>query len=65
VTEDSEKPTNEITAAAADAKRCAVAAAGTAEPGKHRFWPLATIGLGVGSAAVAGALLYANRDRRR
>jgi hypothetical protein len=54
---------NEIVAAARDAK----ARRGTAhEGGKDKGnWSLKAIGLGVGigSAAVAAALLYANRDR--
>jgi hypothetical protein len=65
VTDDTPTPVNEITAAAQDAKRCAAAAAGTHEPGKRRFWPLATIGLGIGSAALAAATLYSTRERSR
>lgn len=65
MTDDTDQPVNEITAAAQDARRCADGAAGTAEPGKRRYWPLATIGFGIGSAALAAAMLYANRDRRR
>ncbi|TPG21035.1 hypothetical protein EAH79_07215 [Sphingomonas koreensis] len=64
MTKDDETPVNEITAAAHDARRCREGAAGTGEPGKHRQWPLTTIGIGIGSAALAAALLYANRDRR-
>ena len=65
--QDSADPTNEIAAAARDAKRCAEGAAATGkhEPGHQRFWPLATIGLGIGSAALAAATLYADRSRRR
>jgi hypothetical protein len=53
-----ETPTNEIVAAAQDAK------ARKAGEDKRNRWPLKAIGLGVGigSAAVAAALLYANRD---
>ena len=64
LTQDDDAPVNEITAAAHDARRCREGAAGTIEPGKARKWPLATIGIGIGSAALAAALLYANRDRR-
>lgn len=64
MTQDDDAPVNEITAAAHDARRCREGAAGTIEPGKNRKWPLATIGIGIGSAALAAALLYANRDRR-
>ena len=60
-------PLNEITAAAHDAKRCREGAADTAEPGKatSNRWPLASIGFGIGSAALGAAILCANRDRRR
>ncbi|WP_326525121.1 hypothetical protein [Sphingomonas sp.] len=51
---------NEIVAAAKDAK----ARKARPEPKKGQ-WPLKAIGLGVGigSAAVAAALLYANREK--
>lgn len=67
LSDDNDAPLNEITAAAHDAKRCREGAAGTAEPGKAtgKRWPLATIGFGIGSAALAAAMLYANRERRR
>lgn len=67
LSDEDNAPLNEITAAAHDAKRCREGAAGTAEPGKAKGkrWPLATIGLGIGSAALAAAMLYANRERRR
>lgn len=60
-------PLNEITAAAHEAKRCRDGAADTAEPGKAKGnrWPLATIGFGIGSAALGAAMLYANRGKRR
>lgn len=64
MTQNDQAPANEITAAAHDARRCREAAAATTEPGKRRHWPLATIGIGIGSAALAAALLYAGRDRR-
>ena len=62
---DADAPVNEITAAAQDHKRCAQAAAGTIEPGARRFWPLAAMSLGIGSAALAAAMLYADRSRNR
>lgn len=67
MSDTTETPLNEITAAACEAKRCREGAADTAEPGKAQQsrWPLATIGLGIGSAALGAALLYANRERRR
>lgn len=65
MSEHDDKPLNEITAAAHEARRCREGAAGTNEPGKLPRWPLATIGIGIGSAALAAALLYANRDKRR
>ncbi|MGN6268653.1 MAG: hypothetical protein ACTHM0_02030 [Sphingomonas sp.] len=60
-------PLNEITAAAHDARRCREGAADTAEPGKAKSnrWPLATIGFGIGSAALGAAMLYATRGKRR
>jgi hypothetical protein len=64
-TPDTTEPQNEILAAAAEVKAKAEAAAAAGiERGKH--WPLAKIGLGVsiGSAAVAAAVLFANRDRQ-
>lgn len=63
MTENNDATMNEITAAALDARRSREGANGTAEPGKKRLWPLATIGVGVGSAALAAVLLYTRRDR--
>ncbi|MES2339754.1 MAG: hypothetical protein V4537_16800 [Pseudomonadota bacterium] len=49
---------NEIVAAAEHAK------AAKARAGKDKAnWPLIGLGVGIGSAAVAAALLYANRDK--
>lgn len=64
-TEESGEP-NEILAAAAEAKAHAAAAA-EAIADKTKNWPLAKIGLGVsiGSAAIAAAVLYANRDKAK
>ncbi|MFD1786620.1 hypothetical protein ACFSC3_03445 [Sphingomonas floccifaciens] len=58
-----ENPTNEIVAAAQDAKARTNKARRKDDKG---HWPLKAIGLGVGigSAAVAAAMLYSNRDRR-
>lgn len=55
----SDEEPNEIVAAAKDAK------ARTSRAKKRDGWPIKAIGLGVGigSAAVAAALLYANRDK--
>jgi len=60
---DTDAP-NEILAAAKDAKAHAEAAARNVAD-KARNWPLAKIGLGVsiGSAAIAGAVLFANRNK--
>ena len=57
-----EKP-NEIVAAAQAAKDRIERAAAKNNAGE---WPLKAIGLGVGigSAAVAAAMLYANRDKK-
>lgn len=53
--------TNEILAAARDAK-ARRERADSADTKKHD-WPIAAIGIGIGSAAVAAAMLYANRNR--
>jgi hypothetical protein len=55
---------NEIMAAVAEAKAHAQGAA-EAVVDRTKSWPLARIGLGVsiGSAAVAAAVLYANRNK--
>ena len=60
--EDRKDGENEILRAARDAKAREDAA--KAAQGKKR-WPIAKIGLGVGigSAAVAAAVLFANRDK--
>ncbi|MBN2971121.1 hypothetical protein JW805_03705 [Roseomonas aeriglobus] len=60
-----EDTTNEIVAAAKDAKARTEKAIAKVKP-KDGHWPLKAIGLGVGigSAAVAAAMLYANRDKR-
>jgi negative regulator of sigma E activity len=57
------EPENEIVAAAAAAKARAEAAARTVAE-KTKRWPLAKIGLAasIGSAAIAAAVLYSNRD---
>ena len=50
---------NEIVAAARDAKKAAKPAE------KQNSWPLAVgVGLGIGSAALAAALLYARRGKK-
>ena len=61
---DSGEQHNEIMAAAKDAK-ARVERLGERTAAKAREWPIGAIGLGVGigSAAVAAAVLYANRDR--
>ncbi|GGB25455.1 hypothetical protein GCM10011380_13800 [Sphingomonas metalli] len=64
MTDRTDDAPNEILAAAKEAKSKAEAAAHTAAE-QARRWPLGKIGLGVGigSAAVAAAVLYANRKR--
>lgn len=57
-----DEPENEILAAAKAAKARKEAADATPEPSKIRTWELAAIGAGIGSAAVAAALIYANRS---
>ena len=56
---------NEIVAETLAAKVQRAAAAAAGDPAKAKGWPLATIGLGIGSAAVVAALLYANRNRKK
>ncbi|TXC72501.1 hypothetical protein FSB78_17260 [Sphingomonas ginsenosidivorax] len=66
MTEPTDDTPNEILAAAKEAKDHAEAAAKAAVD-KAKSWPLGAIGLGVGigSAAIAGAVLYANRPRSK
>ena len=61
---DKQDAPNEIVAAAKEAKAQGEAAANTVSA-KARTWPLATIGLaaGIGSAAIAGAVLFASRRK--
>lgn len=54
---------NEIEAAARDHKRVRDAAEARAE--QHGNWPLVALGVGVGSAAIAAALMYASRPRAK
>ena len=62
-TEDPEA--NEIIAETLAAKQQRDAAGAAVEWAKARSWPIATIGLGIGSAAVVAALLYASRNRKK
>jgi hypothetical protein len=61
---DNNDTPNEILAAAKDAKEAAVAAA-EAVAKRTQSWPIAKIslGVGIGSAAVAAAVMFATRDR--
>jgi hypothetical protein len=70
MTDHIEDAPNEILAAAKEAKDHAVAAAeATAKSvkDKTRNWPMGKIGLGVGigSAAIAAAVLYGTRDKSK
>jgi len=56
---------NEILAETLAVTQQRAAAAASAALAKAKRWPLATIGLGVGSAAIVAALLYANRHRKK
>ena len=56
---------NEIMAAAREAKARREGAKQTPEPAALSKWGIAAIGAGVGSAAVAAAMLYANRNKKR
>lgn len=62
---DSDEIANEITAAARAARETAERAEGTPQPGEGRKWPLGKIGIGIGSAALAAAVLYAARRKGR
>jgi hypothetical protein len=62
---DKPEEENEIMAAARIAKERREGAEGTPEPAKLSKWGMAAIGAGIGSAAIAGALLYANRNKKR
>lgn len=55
---------NEILAAVADAKARKEAAAGTRDPAARSRWPMRIIGVGIGSAAVAAAVLFANSGKK-
>lgn len=60
-----DEETNEILAAAKDAKEREEKALAEADKGRGT-WPIAAIGIGIGSAAVAAAMLYAsNRGRSK
>lgn len=61
---DTDAIANEITAAARAAREVAERAEGTPEPGDARKWPLTKIGIGIGSAALAAAVIYAARSRK-
>jgi len=64
MTDDTAPEMNEIAAAAHEHKRVREAADASSK-GKRGDWPLLPIGIGVGvgSAALVAALLYANRSR--
>jgi len=56
---------NEILEAAAAAKAQQDAAAGTKDPARSSRWPMRIIGVGIGSAAVAAAVLFANSGKNK
>lgn len=63
---DDTPDTNEILAAARAVKEQGEAGTRTLAD-RAKSWPLAKIGLaaGIGSAAIAGAVLFAGRERKR
>jgi hypothetical protein len=63
--EDTYEIANEITAAARHAREAAERAEGTPQPGDAKKWPLTRIGIGIGSAALAAAVIYAARSRKK
>ncbi|WP_174291845.1 hypothetical protein [Sphingomonas bacterium] len=65
MTDQSDDAPNEILAAAREVTEQGEAAA-KALADKAKSWPLAIgIAAGIGSAAIAGAVLYASRDKKR
>ena len=64
-TTDDQESTNEIIAETLAVTQQRAAAAASTALAKAKRWPLTTIGLGIGSAAVVAALLYANRHRKK
>ena len=65
MTDETDDAPNEILETVKSAKHVSEAAMRTATD-RAKNWPLAKIGLGVGigSAAIAGAVLFANRPRK-
>jgi hypothetical protein len=55
---------NEITAEARAVREAAERASGTPKPGDAKKWPLTQIGIGIGSAALAAAVIYAARRKK-
>ena len=64
-TDDQDEIANEITAAARQAREAAERAERTPEPDEGKKWPLGKIGIGIGSAALAAAVIYAARSRSK
>ena len=56
---------NEILAAVADAKAREHGAAKAGDDAKRNRWPMRIIGVGIGSAAVAAAVLFANSGKKK
>jgi len=56
---------NEILEAAAAAKAQQDAVATTRDPSRPSRWPMRIIGVGIGSAAVAAAVMFANSSKKR
>ncbi len=56
---------NEILEAAAAAKAQQDAAAKARDPANRNRWPMRIIGVGIGSAAVAAAVLFANSGKTK
>ena len=56
---------NEILAAAADAKARREGAAEVLAENRGKRWPLRIIGVGIGSAAIAAAVLFSNSGKKK
>ena len=56
---------NEILAAVADAKARREGAADAREKFRRKHWPMRILGVGIGSAAIAAAVLFGNSGKKQ
>ena len=64
MTDETEQP-NEILAAAAAAKARRDGAAEARDQARRKHWPLRILGVGIGSAAIAAAVLFGNSGKKQ